>query len=127
MPLSPDRADRPGRGGQRAPREFCAIAQQPPGAPPGEGLRAPAPAHCAALALTLRRVALRARYLGIGTASVSSWRLATGDSECDWVAAVGEGDGAEPLTFGHLGEDVFLDVLVGFTAKTGSPVRQTLR
>lgn len=96
-------------------------------APPGEGLRAPAPAHCAALALTLRRVALRARYLGIGTASVSSWRLATGDSECDWVAAVGEGDGAEPLTFGHLGEDVFLDVLVGFTAKTGSPVRQTLR
>lgn len=36
-----------------------------------------------------------ARYFGSGAARVSSWRLATGDPECDWGAVLGKGDWAE--------------------------------
>lgn len=38
------------------------------------------------------------RYFGSGAASVSSWRLPTGDPGGCWGAALGERDAAEPLS-----------------------------
>lgn len=45
-----------------------------------------------------------ARYFASGAAWVSCWRLATGDPECDWGAALGKGDRAESLSPRRVGD-----------------------